>query len=253
MSNGKCIDIRHFGKRSFSWKHGIPKPNRNRTAGLGLHTRADVGQTAIRTKNLFDGNFLTKKQRKRNPPICTFEGCSYKPHARGLCNAHYRQYLKGQELIPVQGRESQAEYCSYHGCPNPPRRKTGLCAMHGRRQRLNRSMDAPRYQTNPASRTINPRTGYVYIPSERRDKDGKRIKILEHRAVMEKHLGRPLIDHETVHHINGDRADNRIENLELWIKSQPPGQRVVDKLEWARAFIAQYEGQQLRFEEAGYG
>ena len=65
-------------------------------------------------------------------------------------------------------------------------------------------------------------------------------RIREHIYVMVEHLGRPLIKGESIHHKNGDRLDNRIENLELWDKGQPPGQRIEDKIEWYIEFLMRH-------------
>lgn len=64
--------------------------------------------------------------------------------------------------------------------------------------------------------------------------------IAEHTIVMSEILGRPLRQGENVHHKNGVRDDNRPENLELWIRSQPSGQRPADLVAWASEIIELY-------------
>lgn len=83
------------------------------------------------------------------------------------------------------------------------------------------------------------------------DKDGyviiwhNGVRMGEHRVVMQKKLGRELIKPESVHHKNGNRSDNRLNNLELWSTYQPAGQRIEDKVEYAKEILKLYEPRAL--------
>ena len=120
---------------------------------------------------------------------------------------------KQDKLDPVTGNRYELDggrlrLCHLYHCPNCGKEmwrsrrrarenKSGLCQSCARR-----AAGAPN-----GSRRVN-KTGYVQI------KIGGVWK-LEHRAIMEAALNRPLKQRESVHHINGNRSDNRLENLQL--------------------------------------
>jgi hypothetical protein len=87
-------------------------------------------------------------------------------------------------------------------------------------------------------KSINKR-GYMEI------RFGENRGKLEHRYVYEQHYGIKLLPHQNIHHINGIKTDNRIENLELWDCSQPKGQRVEDKIDYYFKLVDEYKDHPL--------
>ncbi len=138
---------------------------------------------------------------------------------------------------PFKFNSNRALYCS-SGC----RRGTGQCEECGETFEKSRNSRGRwcstecYYEWAVPTGTVKPNSsgdGYLVVkvppgtPGARRGKTMRRW-MFEHRYVMQQHLGRPLAENEQVHHLNGDRADNRIENLELWKVSQPAGVRSGD-------------------------
>ena len=73
--------------------------------------------------------------------ICTFDGCSKKYKAKGLCNAHYERRRLGLDLVPlIRQYETGERLCKYPGCETPRACSGTYCQKHYMRprKRLNR-------------------------------------------------------------------------------------------------------------------
>jgi hypothetical protein len=174
--------------------------------------------------------------------MCSIKGCSKSVQARGWCSTHYKRWEKfgDPERINVHVRGE----CSLENCSEPHLAK-GYCMTHY--YKWLRSGDPNFVKPKAPPKRVYDKSGYVELTNMQGHPNARKNgRIFEHVAVMSERLGRPLEAHENVHHKNGQRDDNSIENLELWSRSQPYGQRVEDKTAWAIEWLKQYSPESLK-------
>lgn len=152
--------------------------------------------------------------------------------SHGMCTAHVSRMRANTNLMEPWRGSLTGGMCPILGCTRTITTK-GCCTFHYARRRAGIPDSHPFKKRRIRKERQKGSDGYMMLLI-----DGK--KVLEHRHVMSEKLERPLFSHETVHHKNGVRSDNRPKNLELWSHSHPYGQRVVDKIQWAIAFLKQY-------------
>ncbi len=175
---------------------------------------------------------------------CRIDGCNKEIDAKGLCHGHYQRLLRRSAVaLQTPLRESGAA-CSIDGCDRPHKAK-GFCATHYKRVLTHGDplAEMPIRKVGGVGTVAHDGYRYVPVPPKLRHLTRSATWVSKHRLVMAQSLGRALSSDEQVHHINGVRTDNRLENLELWSTSHPSGRRIEDVLEFCMTMLDRYGDQ----------
>lgn len=176
---------------------------------------------------------------KRPERTCLAHDCERPSTERGLCHGHYLRLLRTGSIGSEPLGRRKNDLCIASDCDNVATAR-GLCSTHRARQRHHGDLLAERPVKKPGGGTVSHGYRTVAVPAHLRHLTNGDRRAAEHRLVMAMMLGRPLLPTESVHHRDGDRLNNDPNNLELWSRWQPSGQRLSDKLEAAMALLETY-------------
>ena len=178
------------------------------------------------------------KPKEINGGACKVDGCNLLCYGAGYCQKHYSKFKKyGDPLGSAEIKTGKP--CTTVGCAGLSVAR-GMCANC---YAMNKRHGDPMKRSdwfNKRNKEIIDDNGYVLVSAKGHKNANRRSRVPKHRFVMAQYLGRPLKNNENVHHKNGNKEDNRIENLELWVTSQPKGQRPQDLVEYAKKILAEY-------------
>ncbi len=211
------VRTRKMGRGMLYWGERntrLPRCANSRERDRSLRRRPGMGSLSCRVcgkplpndryadRRLYCGQSCRIISHRRNMPAKAVQHCLH-------CGKAFE--LKRNECLSTGGRPQK--YCSRYcrgaarkGVPSPYNQGGRHTDMYGY---VNVLLPA-----NDPLATMRTKNGTVR----------------EHRLVMARHLGRPLLKSETVHHIDGDRQNNALENLELWVRPHPDGRRLSDVL-----------------------
>lgn len=144
-------------------------------------------------------------------PMCGLE-CGFTPRKDRINSTRFRKFCSTSCSLKFRHKNKiiyiKCPVCGKQFRKNNP--KDGVARKHCSIECYNkiRKINLPKYS---------------YPKKEKKNYQTKKIQgkvILKHRWVMEQHLGRKLSRHEVVHHIDGDRHNNNIENLMVMTQSE---------------------------------
>ncbi len=196
------------------------------------------------TSGVKSGEITRKPQKVVNAGPCPVEGCGKPKYGSGLCQAHYAKFFKYGDPLGVAPKKTGGA-CSTGGCKGVVVANGVCAACYARIKKRGNTGYSKKHLAR--FENITDSKGYVRVPLSNHPNARKSMRVFEHRVVMSEMIGRPLLKNENVHHKNGKRDDNRPENLELWVTSQPSGQRPADLIDWARSILATYEADEEKF------